>query len=132
MTTEDKYNEKMCRLIWHDALQCSIKTLSWGIDFVRVKVIENGTEFHVHGLKITGNVRIQYVEGSDLFKVNIIPDDKKEKTIIIENVFLDKLVSVIDDNLGNCETHCGQQCKQIAQWINLNIKTTIKYHTRNT
>ena len=103
MTTEDKYNEKMCRLIWHDALQCSIKTLSWGIDFVRVKVIENGTEFHVHGLKITGNVRIQYVEGSDLFKVNIIPDDKKEKTIIIENVFLDKLVSVIDDNLGNCE-----------------------------
>lgn len=103
MTTEDKYNEKMCRLIWHDALQCSIKTLSWGIDFVRVKVIENGTEFHVHGLKITGNVRIQYVEGSDLFKVNIIPDDKKEKTIIIENVFLDKLVSVIDENLGNCE-----------------------------
>lgn len=103
MTTEDKYNEKMCRLIWRDALQCSIKTLSWGIDFVRVKVIENGTEFHVHGLKITGNVRIQYVEGSDLFKVNIIPDDKKEKTIIIENVFLDKLVSVIDENLGNCE-----------------------------
>ena len=103
MTAEDKYNEKMCRLIWHDALQCSIKTLSWGIDFVRVKVIENGTEFHVHGLKITGNVRIQYVEGSDLFKVNIIPDDKKEKTIIIKNVFLDKLVSVIDDNLGNCE-----------------------------
>ena len=103
MTAEDKYNEKMCRLIWHDALQCSIKTLSWGIDFVRVKVIENGTEFHVQGFKVTGVIRVQYVEGSDLFKVTIIPDDKKEKTIIIENVFLDKLVSVIDDNLGNCE-----------------------------
>ena len=103
MTAEDKYNEKMCRLIWHDALQCSIKTLSWGIDFVRVKVIKNGTEFHVQSLKIVGNVRIQYVEGRDLFKVTIIPDDKQEKPIVIENVFLDKLVSVINENLENCE-----------------------------
>ena len=103
MIAEDKYNERMCRYIWNDALQRSIKTLSWGVDFPRVKVIENGTEFHVQGFKITGIIRIQYVEGSDLFKVNIIPDDKNEKTIIIENVFLDKLVSVIDENLGNCE-----------------------------
>ena len=103
MEEQDKYNERMCRYIWNDALQRSIKTLSWGVDFARVKVIENGTEFHVQGFKITGIVRVQYVEGSDLFKVTIIPDDKKEKTIIIENVFLDKLVSVIDENLGNCE-----------------------------
>ena len=103
MEEQDKYNERMCRYIWNDALQRSIKTLSWGVDFPRVKVIENGTEFHVQGFKITGIIRIQYVEGSDLFKVNIIPDDKNEKTIIIENVFLDKLVSVIDENLGNCE-----------------------------
>lgn len=103
MTTEDKYNERMCRLIWHDALQCSVKTLSWGVDFIRVKVIENGTEFHVQGFKVTGIVRIQYVEGSDLFKVTIIPDNNEEKPIIIESVFLDKLVSVIDENLGNCE-----------------------------
>ena len=102
MTAEDKYNEKMCRLIGHDALQCSIKTLSWGIDFVRVKVIENGTEFHVQGFKVTGVIRVQYVEGSDLFKVTIIPDNQ-EKPIIIENVFLNKLVSTIDENLGNCE-----------------------------
>lgn len=93
----------MCRLIWHDALQCSVKTLSWGVDFIRVKVIENGTEFHVQGFKVTGIVRIQYVEGSDLFKVTIIPDNNEEKPIIIESVFLDKLVSVIDENLGNCE-----------------------------
>lgn len=105
MTTEDKYNERMCRLIWHEALQCSIQTLSWGVDFVRVKVIKNGTEFHVQGLKIIGNVKIQYVEGSDLFKVTIIPDEQQEKTIIIENVFLDKLVSVIDENLRNCENY---------------------------
>ena len=103
MTAEDKYNERMCRYIWHDALQCSIKTLSWGVDFPRVKVIKNGTEFHVQGFKVTGVVRVQYVEGSDLFKITIIPDDNQEKPIIIENVFFNKLVSTIDENLGNCE-----------------------------
>ena len=103
MTAEDKYNEKMCRYIWNDALQRSIKTLSWGVDFPRVKVIENGTEFHVQGFKITGIIRVQYVEGSDLFKVTIIPDNIQEKPIIIEDVYIDQLVSVIDENLGNCE-----------------------------
>ena len=42
----------MCRYIWNDALQRSIKTLSWGVDFPRVKVIKNGTEFHVQGFTI--------------------------------------------------------------------------------
>ena len=105
MKAEDKYNEKMCRYIWHDALQCSIKTLSWGVDFARVKVIENGTEFHVQGFKITGIVRVQYVEGSDLFKVKIIPDNNQEKPIIIEDVYLDMLVSVIDEAVEHCENY---------------------------
>ena len=105
MTAEDKYNEKMCRLIWHDALQCSIKTLSWGVDFARVKVIENGTEFQVQGFNITGIVRVQYVEGSDLFKVTIIPDNKQKKPIIIEGVYLDMLVSVIDENVEHCDNY---------------------------
>ena len=105
MTAEDKYNEKMCRLIWNDALQRSIKTLSWGVDFARVKVIENGTEFHVQGFKITGIVRVQYVEGSDLFKVTIIPDNKQKKPIVIEDVYLDMLVSVIDENVEHCDNY---------------------------
>ena len=105
MEEQDKYNEKMCRYIWHDALQCSVKTLSWGVDFVRVKVIENGTEFHVQGFKITGIVRIQYVEGADLFKVTIIPDNKQEKPIIIEDVYIDQLVSVIDEAVEHCENY---------------------------
>ena len=103
MIAEDKYNERMCRYIWNDALQRSIKTLSWGVDFARVKVIKNGTEFHVQVFNVTGIVRVQYVEGSDLFKVTILPDNQQKKPIIIENVFLNKLVSTIDENLGNCE-----------------------------
>ena len=105
MEEQDKYNEKLCRYIWHDALQCSIKTLSWGVDFARVKVIENGTEFHVQGFKVTGIVRVQYVEGSDLFKVTIIPDNNQEKPIIIEDVYIDQLVSVIDEAVEHCENY---------------------------
>ena len=95
----------MCRYIWNSSLQRSIKTLSWGVDFARVKVIENGTEFHVQGFKIAGIVKVQYVEGSDLFKVSIIPDDKKKQPIIIEDVYLDMLVSVIDENVEHCENY---------------------------
>ena len=105
MTAEDKYNERMCRYIWNDALQRSIKTLSWGVDFARVKVIKNGTEFHVQGFNVTGIVRVQYVEGSDLFKITIIPDDNQEKPIIIEGVYIDQLVSVIDENVEYCENY---------------------------
>ena len=65
-------------------------------------VIENGTEFHVQGFKITGFVRVQYVEGSDLFKVTIIPDNNQEKPIIIEDVYIDQLVSVIDETVEHC------------------------------
>lgn len=95
----------MCRYIWNDALQRSIKTLSWGVDFPRVKVIKNGTEFHVQGFKVTGIVRVQYVEGSDLFKVTIIPDNNQEKPIIIEDVYFDMLVSVIDENVEHCDNY---------------------------
>ena len=104
MEEQDKYNEKMCRYIWHDALKWSIKTLSWGVDFARVKVIKNGTEFHVQVFNVTGIVRVQYVEGSDLFKVTIIPDNQ-EKPIIIEGVYIDQLVSVIDEAVEHCENY---------------------------
>ena len=105
MEEQDKYNERMCRYIWNDALQRSIKTLSWGVNFAKVKVISNGTEFHVQGFKVTGIVRVQYVEGSDLFKVTIIPDNNQEKPIVIEDVYIDQLVSVIDEAVEHCENY---------------------------
>ena len=48
---------------------------------------------------------MQYVEGSDLFKVTIIPDNKQEKPIIIEDVYLDMLVSVIDETVEHCDNY---------------------------
>lgn len=119
MEEQDKYNEKMCRYIWHDILQRSIKTLSWGVDFANVKVIENGTEFHVQGFKVTGIVRVQYVEGSDLFKVTIIPDNKKKQPIIIEDVYFDMLVSVIDEAVEHCENYEKRVCDEYGLDRNL-------------
>ena len=119
MTAEDKYNERMCRYIWNDALQRSIKTLSWGVDFARVKVIKNGTEFHVQGFKVTGIVRVQYVEGSDLFKVTIIPDNNQEKPIIIEDVYIDQLVSVIDENVEHCDNY--EECISEVYGLDRNL-----------
>ena len=46
-----------------------------------------------------------FVEGSDLFKVTIIPDNKQEEPIIIEDVYIDQLVSVIDGNVEHCENY---------------------------
>lgn len=54
----EKYSERICRIIWHDALQQSIKPLSWGIDFSSIKVIDNGTDFMFQNHKITGKIKI--------------------------------------------------------------------------
>lgn len=102
---QEKFNERICRIIWHDILQRSIKTLSWGVDFRNIEVIESGTEFHVQGFKIIGKVRIQYIERSDLFKVTIIPDNDKKNPIIIEDVYIDMLVSVIDEYIEYSENY---------------------------
>lgn len=102
---KEKYNERICHIIWHDVLQNSIIPFSWGINFSSIKVIDNGTEFHVHGFKIAGIVMVQYIEGNDLFKVTIIPDNDRRNPIIIEDVYIDMLISVIDENIEYCKNY---------------------------
>lgn len=66
---------------------------SWG--FRNPVAIENGLEFRVNGFKHKGKVRVQYIEGIDLFEVRILEKNGfiKQKE---ENVYLDCLVNVID------------------------------------
>lgn len=101
---KDNYDYKMAKYIWK-ILQSSIIPFSWGIDFSTVSVIENGTEFHVQGFKITGKVKIQYVHGLDLFRVDIIPDDEKEENSVFEEVYLDTLISTIDVAVEKTENY---------------------------
>jgi len=95
----EKYSERICRIIWHDALQQSIKPLSWGIDFSSIKVIDNGTEFMFQNHKKTGKVIIQYSERTGLFNVTVIHVNDERNPVIIENVEMGILVSVIDKQI---------------------------------
>ncbi|MBM6782701.1 hypothetical protein [Bacteroides mediterraneensis] len=97
---KEKFNERICRIIWHDALQNSIKPFLWSIDFRSIKVIDNGTEFMFQNHKKTGKVIIQYSERTGLFNVTIIHANDERNPVIIENVYIDMLVSVIDENLS--------------------------------
>ena len=102
----------MARYIWR-VFQHSVIPLSWGICFASVRTLEHGTEFHVQGFKMTGYVRVEYDEGSDTFTVTLTPDANKENRKIIENVYLDNLISVIDENVEYCE----DDETKIRQWL---------------
>lgn len=96
----EKYSERICRIIWHDALQKSIKPLSWGINFSSIKVIDKGTEFNFQTQTVMGQVRIQYSEDTGLFNVTVIHDNDEKNPVIIESVEMGILVSVIDNSLS--------------------------------
>lgn len=75
---------------------------SWGVDPDTVKTIKNGTQFHVQGFLMTGTVKITYDEGMDLFDIEFLPDDDKPRKAIL-GLYLDQLVSVIDEHVEHCE-----------------------------
>ena len=69
---------------------------SWGLDPESLKPIKYGIEFHVQGFKHTGMVQVTLNEGEDLFEVSLI-SDSGETVDIHESIFLDELISTIDD-----------------------------------
>ena len=85
-------NEETAQYIWNNALQCSCKPFSWGLDFDSIKTIEGGTSFRVKAAL----VKIQ-LEKVGLFKVIIIPDDKQRSRIVYKGLILGSLVPTIDD-----------------------------------
>ena len=77
---------------------------SWGLDPESLKPIKYGIEFHVQGFKHTGMVQVTLNEGEDLFEVCLISEtgETKERH---ESIFLDNLISVIDDAVENVENY---------------------------
>lgn len=69
-----------------------------------VRAIEREMKFHVQGFKHTGMVQIVLDEGKDLFEVHLIPDSEGEKNVI-EDVYFDMLVSVIDENVEKTDNY---------------------------
>ena len=97
-------NAELAKYIWSVLREEMAIFMSWGIDPGSVKVIEGGLEFHVQGFKHTGRVQIILNEGTDLFEIHLIPDSKGEEKII-EDVYVDTLVSVVDEHVEKTEDY---------------------------
>lgn len=92
------YNLELAKYIW-SILKTQITIfMSWGIEPKSMKVIDGGLEFGCNGFKHTGKVQIVLDEGKDLFEVHLISENG-EKVKTVEDVFLDNLVSVVDENI---------------------------------
>lgn len=72
--------------------------MSWG--FHCPVAIDNGLRFNVNGFKYTGIVEVVYDAGRDLFEVRICGTGE-----IVEDVYLDNLVEVIDSRVEKVENY---------------------------
>lgn len=85
--------------------------MSWGIDPKTVKTITDGLQFQVSGFKVKGTVKITYDQGSDLFRIDIIPDNDTLQ-ITHDEVFLDQLVSLIDEEVEKTDDYQKRICEE--------------------
>ena len=91
---------EMGRYIWSIIAHNPSLPMSWGVDLESLECTDDALEFHVQGFIHTGNVRIVYIEGTDLFQVSLYDEDGNE-TKRIDDVYLDNLAEVIDLNVEN-------------------------------
>ncbi len=89
-------NESVAKIIWHEALQNSMKPFGWGLDFGSVKVIDQGTSFYL--FKTRCWIKVRYLSDMSLYQITIKPDNQKSQAVY-DCVPLDKIVSVIDDTV---------------------------------
>ena len=78
--------------------------MSWGINPASITIVDVGVRFHVQGFIHTGYVQVQLNEGEDLFEVTLISEEG-ETLKTIEHIFVDNLISVIDDAVEKCENY---------------------------
>ena len=100
----EEFDYGIAEYIWKILKTQQTIVWSWGVDPDSVKTIKNGTQFHVQGFLMTGTVKITYDEGMDLFDLEFLPDDDKPRKAIL-GLYLDQLVSVIDENVEHCENY---------------------------
>lgn len=95
----------MAEYIWKLLKLQQITVWSWGVDPNSVKTISKGTLFHVQGFLMTGTVKITYDEVMDLFDLELLPDDTTNPRKAILGIYMDNLVSTIDQNVEYCEDY---------------------------
>jgi hypothetical protein len=111
MDRDFDYNLKIAEYIFEIFKSNLPVVWSWGINPGSIQVIDLGVKFHVQGFKHKGNVQVVYNEGEDLFEVSLI--DENDITVkTIESIFLDNLISVIDENIEKCENYENRICQE--------------------
>ena len=95
-----KLSTDMARYIWSIIVKEPLLPMSWGVDLETVICSEDALEFHVQGFLHTGNVRVIYIEGTDLFQVCLY-DEESNLVEQIESVHFDELAEVIDLKVEN-------------------------------
>ena len=78
--------------------------MSWGINPATITIVDVGVRFHVQGFIHTGYVQVVLNEGEDLFEVTLISEEG-ETLKTIEHIFVDNLISIIDDTVEKCENY---------------------------
>ena len=78
--------------------------MSWGINPASIEVVDLGVKFHVQGFKHKGFVQVVLNEGEDLFEVTLISEEG-ETLNTIEHIFVDNLISIIDDAVEKTEDY---------------------------
>lgn len=108
-----KLSTDMARYIWSIIAKEPLLPMSWGVDLETVVCSEDALEFHVQGFLHTGNVRIVYIEGADIFQV-LLYDEEGNLLKQIDDVYLDNLAETIDLNVEKYQGKYGVGFKMIT------------------
>lgn len=97
-------NYELAMYIWQILKTQMTVIMSWGIDPSKAKVITNGMEIHVQGFLHKGFLQIVLNEGTDLFEVTLLSENR-ETVKFIDGIYLDCLVDTIDRAVEKCENY---------------------------
>ncbi|MBQ8694633.1 MAG: hypothetical protein IJ513_03215 [Bacteroidaceae bacterium] len=106
METAENRNRsyELAMYIWQILKTQMTIIMSWGLDPSKARVINKGMEIHVQGFLHKGFVQITLNEGTDLFEITLLSEER-ETVKFIEDVFLDCLVNTLDENIEKCENY---------------------------
>ena len=97
-------NYELAMYIWSILKTQMTVIMSWGLDPSKARVIDNGMEIHVQGFLHKGFVQITLNEGTDLFEIKLLSEER-ETVKFIDGIYLDCLVKTLDENIEKCENY---------------------------
>ena len=97
-------NYELAMYIWSILKTQMTVIMSWGLDPSKARVIDNGMEIYVQGFLHKGFVQITLNEGTDLFEIKLLSEER-ETVKFIDGIYLDCLVNTLDENIEKCENY---------------------------